>query len=118
MKSLLKSDFLPDILGSTLTIALVVFAFLVLFGKSATAFELEPLKLNRTEEAKALVAKELLTAQTNASEELVSLQRELRLQLEKRLASDIDLDFDLIPETPMVSDAGASRQIPDSASDL
>lgn len=35
MKSPLNSEFLTDALGSTLTVALVLFAFLVLFGKSA-----------------------------------------------------------------------------------
>ena len=113
MKSPFSSEFLTDVLGSTLTVALVLFAFLVLFGKPAEAFETENFRLERTP-----AVAELAEAQAVASQELSSLQKDLRLQLEKRLADDIDLDFDQIPETPMVSDAGASHQLPESASDL
>lgn len=113
MKSPLISEFLTDVLGSTLTVALVLFAFLVLFGKSAEAFEADRLGLEHTP-----AAKELAEAQITASQELKSLQKDLRLQLEKRLATDIELDFDQLPATPMVSDAGASLNLSESAGDL
>ncbi|MDZ4082841.1 MAG: hypothetical protein U1E10_07895 [Bdellovibrionales bacterium] len=86
---------LSDLLGTTVWMAIVWFAFVVLFAPSAQAGDLqhEP------------AVRELAAASEVAATELVELRKDLRLQLQKRLDADIELDLEAIPESPLVSAA-------------
>lgn len=100
-------DLLNDILGTTIWIAIVWFAFVVLFAPEVKASEWSPesypeTSLNLQHEPSV---RELAIASEAAATELVELRKDLRLQLQKRLDSEIELDFELIPETPLVSAA-------------
>ncbi len=99
MKSPFESEFFTDLIGSTLTIALILFAFLVLFGNQAEAFHLEHTP----------AVAELAEAQAVASKDLNAVQNDLRTKLEAWLGREIELDLEKVPDTPLVSDAGASR---------
>lgn len=107
MKSPFESEFITDLIGSTLTIALVLFAFLVLFGNRAEAFHLEHTP----------AVAELAEAQAVASKDLNAVQKDLRAKLEAWLDREIELDLEKVPDTPLISDSGASRHIA-PASDL
>lgn len=94
-----SSDLLSDLLGTTLWMAIVWFAFVVLFAPSAQAEE----PSNNLQHEPAV--RELALASEAAATELVELRKDLRLQLQKRLDADIELDLEAIPETPLVSAA-------------
>lgn len=90
-----RLELFSDVLGTTVWMAIVWFAFVVLFAPSAQAGNLqhEP------------AVRELAQASEFAATELVELRKDLRLQLQKRLDADIELDLEAIPETPLVSAA-------------
>jgi len=91
----LSFELLGDLLGTTVWMAIVWFAFVILFAPSAQAGDLqhEP------------AVRELAQASEVAATELVELRKDLRLQLQKRLEADIEIDLEAIPENPLVSAA-------------
>jgi len=100
-------DLMSDVLGATIWMAIVWFAFVVLFAPEVKAGEWLPesypeSSINLQHEPSV---RELAMASETAATELVELRKDLRLQLQKRLDSEIELDFELIPETPLVSAA-------------
>lgn len=100
-------DLLSDVLGTTIWMAIVWFAFVVLFAPEVKASDWSPewykeSTINLQHEPSV---RELAMASEAAATELVELRKDLRLQLQKRLDSEIELDFELIPETPLVSAA-------------
>jgi hypothetical protein len=100
-------DLMSDVLGATIWMAIVWFAFVVLFAPEVKAGDWSPesypeSSINLQHEPSV---RELAMASETAATELVELRKDLRLQLQKRLDSEIELDFELIPETPLVSAA-------------
>lgn len=96
-------DLLSDLLGTTLWMAIVWFAFVVLFAPDAQANDWSP--ANSINLHREPAVRELAMASEAAASELVELRKDLRLQLQKRLDADIELDLEAIPETPLVSAA-------------
>jgi hypothetical protein len=96
-------DLLSDLLGTTVWMAIVWFAFVVLFAPGANASEWSTETNTNLQREPAI--RELALASEAAATELVELRKDLRLQLQKRLDADIELDLEAIPETPVVSAA-------------
>ncbi len=90
-----NSVLLSDLLGTTLWMAIVWFAFVVLFAPNvkADSLQFEP------------AIRELAAASDNAAQELDAARKDFRSQLQDRLERDIVLDLEAIPETPLVSAA-------------
>lgn len=95
MKEHSLGQLLSDLLGTTIWVAIVWFAFVVLFAPLANADTFQHTPARR----------ELAEASRVAQVELTQIRKDFRSQLQKRLEAEIEIDLDTVPETPLVSAA-------------